>query len=182
MLRVKTYVPLVAILSLLLSGTVMAGPSDGEAVARQGVVRCGGNHFLRLSGTEAHTTFYVLRNYNSTRSITIDRMIAFEADGSVLFDSDVSGLPATTNDILGPADNLLQPNQTAQFDSGNIVPSFLAQTDRPIQLEIQWSATGKVLILDVSLVRLGRQRDPSTGSIGVERSRFLRECTSISLR
>ena len=109
-------------------------------------------------------------------------MIAFEADGSVLFDSNLSGLPATTNDILGPADNLLQPNQTAQFDSGNIVPSFLAQTDRPIQLEIQWSAPDKVLILDVSLVRLGRQRDPSTGSIGVERTRFLRECTSISLR
>ncbi|MBI2990796.1 MAG: hypothetical protein HYY47_01460 [Deltaproteobacteria bacterium] len=182
MLRVKTYVSLFAILSLPLSGPVMAGPSEGETVARQGVIRCGGNHFLRLSGAEAHTTFYVLRNYNSADSISIDRMIAFEADGSVLFDSNVSGLPPTTNGILGPTDNVLQPNQTAQFDSSAIVPSFLAQTDRPIQLEIRWSAADKVLILDVSLVRLGRQRDAATGAIQVERSRMLRECTSISLR
>lgn len=181
MLRAKIYILFAAIFLTVFAGTALAGPSEGETGARRGVVRCGGNNFLRLNGTESQTTFYVLRNYNSAISITIDRMIFFKADGSVLADSAVLGLPGTANGILGPLNNTLQPNQTALFASQDFLP-FLDNLDRPIQLEIQWSAPEKALILDVSLVRVGRQRDPATGNMLAERSRFLRECTSISLR
>ena len=108
-------------------------------------------------------------------------MIFFKADGSVLADTAVLGMPNSANGILGPLDNTLQPNQTALFASQDFLP-FLDNPDRPIQLEIQWSAPKKALILDVSLVRTGRTRDPDTGNMLADRSRFLRECTSISLR
>ena len=139
MLRQKIYMLFAAIVLTVFAATALAGPSDGETGARRGVVRCGGNNFLRLGGTESQTTFYVLRNYNSAISITIDRMIFFKADGSVLADTAVLGMPNSANGILGPLDNTLQPNQTALFASQDFLP-FLDNPDRPIQLEIQWSA------------------------------------------
>jgi hypothetical protein len=39
-------------LFLGLSGTSHTASIDDDAKARQGVVRCGGNNFLRLGGTE----------------------------------------------------------------------------------------------------------------------------------
>jgi hypothetical protein len=46
--------------------------------------------------------------------------------------------PPFSNGVLGPADNVLEPNQTAQVDSTDVLP-FLPENQRPIQLEIVWS-------------------------------------------
>src|SRR5205823_10878638 len=70
--------------------------------------------------------------------------------------------------------NTLNPNQTAQFNTNDILP-FLAQTDRPIQLEIEWSAPRRALGLDVITIRVARQRDPATGAILAERGRHRSE-------
>ena len=57
----------------------------------------------------------------------------WDADGDVRFDSANGGLPPTENGILGPTNSVLGPNQTAQFNSDDIIPFLQDQTQRPIQ-------------------------------------------------
>ena len=180
MLKTGSLVLLMAIFSLV-AGAAQADRSEGEKTARQGVVRCGGNNFLRLGGTEIQFASYTLRNFDSIQPIAVDRMRFFDANGNVLFDTAGGALPPAENGVLGPTNNTLNPNQTAQFNTNDILP-FLAQTDRPIQLEIEWSAHRAALSLDVITVRISRQRDPATGAILAERGRHATECRSILLK
>lgn len=172
---------LAAIATLGCAGVVQADRGEGAATARQGVIRCGGNNFLRLSGTEIHFTSYVFRNFDSTNPIVFERMRLFDATGALLFDSAFSGLPPSQEGLIGPANNVLFPNQTTQFDSSTIVP-FLPQTNRPIQLELAWSSDRAALSLDAITVRISRQRDPATGAVQTERGRHAVECRSIFLK
>lgn len=181
MLRMGHHVLLAAMFSMTFAQHAWADRSEGAATARQGVVRCGGSNFLRLGGTEIHTAAYILRNFDSANPIVIDRLRFFDATGAVLFDSAVGGLPQSENGILGPGNNTLGPDQTGQFNTDGIVP-FLPQANRPIQMEIEWSAARPALSLDVITVRLIRQRDPATGAVQAERSRSAIECRSIVLR
>ena len=170
MLKASFYISLATIFSLTFAGATRAAKSEGEATARQGVVRCGGNNFLRLSNTEIHFTSYFLRNFDSTEPIIIDRMRFFDATGAILLDSAVSGLPRAQNGILlGGSDNTLNPNETARFDSDDILP-FLSPLNRPIQLEIEWSSNKAALTLDVSLAEISRERNPAGGTSGGETS------------
>jgi hypothetical protein len=171
----------------VLLSFALLGPSqaqnrdiDGDVRARNGTIRCGGSNFIRQSGTEIHFTFYNLRNVSATTPITIERLTFFDASGAVLFDSDASGFPAFRNGVLGPSDNVLDPNQTAQLDTADVLP-FLPEDRRPIQLEIVWSAPERVLILDAGHVRVGRGRDPATGAQGQDRTRHSGGCRTIRL-
>src|SRR6266550_3888101 len=160
MLRTGFSVLVITIFWAGFAGAALADRGEGETTARQGTVRCGGNNFLRLGGTEIQFASYILRNFDATQPIVVDRMRFFDANG---------------NGVLGPANNTLNPNQTAQFNTNDILP-FLAQTDRPIQLEIEWSAPRRALGLDVITIRVARQRDPATGAILAERGRHATEC------
>ena len=183
MLRTKLYVLVVAMFSMTFAQQASADRPEGAAKGREGVVRCGGNNFLRLEGTEIHFTSYALRNLDSTNSIVIDRMRFFDAPGNVLFDSAASGLPLAANEILGPANNTLGPNQTAQFDSNDILAFLNDQRLRPIQLEIQWSASRPALSLDVTNNRIVRRRvPPPNASQQEERSRSAVPCRTIELK
>lgn len=168
------------VLSLMSFGTLQARDVDDDAKARSGTVRCGGSNHLRQGGAEIHFTSYNLRNVSSTTPITVDRLTFFDANGSVLFDSDTSGFPPFGNGVLGPSDQVLDPNQTAQLDSTDVLP-FLPQNQRPVQLEIAWSAPERVLILQAGLARIARQRDPVTGEQGQERARHSSSCRTIRL-
>ena len=179
--RIGFNVLLIAILWVGSAGAALADRGKGETTARQGVVKCGGNNFLRLGGTEIQFASYTLRNFDATQPIVVDRMRFFDANGNVLFDTAGGALPRAENGVLGPANNTLNPNQTAQFNTNDILP-FLAQTDRPIQLEIEWSAPGRALGLDVITIRIARQRDPATGAILAERGRHATGCRSIPSR
>jgi hypothetical protein len=170
------------IVSIGLAGTSHAAQIDDDTKARQGVVRCGGNSLLRLGGAEVHFISYTLRNLSSATPITIDRITFFDATGSVLFDSDTSGFPTFANGVLGSSDNVLDPNQSAQLDTLDVPLPFLLQTQRPIQLEIVWSAPERVLTLEVSGSRIGRERDPGTGAQLAERTRGSIGCRTIDLR
>lgn len=170
----------VVVMSLGVAGTSHAANIDEDTKARQGVVRCGGNNLLRLSGAEVHFSSYTLRNLNSTTPITVERLTFFDATGNVLFDSGVSGIPAFANGVLGAGDAVLDPNQAAQLDTVNLLP-FLAMSQRPIQLEVTWSAPERVFTLQVSEVRIVRERDVSTGAQLAERSRSVSGCRTISL-
>lgn len=155
-----------------------ANSSEGPATARQGVVRCGVNNFLCLNGTEMHFTSYVSRNVDSTTPIVINRMRFFDATGAVLLDSAYGPLPPAENGVLGPTNNTLNPNQSAQYDSFDLL-DFLTQVNRPGQFEIEWSAAKAALTLDVVSVRISRARNPTTGAILEERGRHAVECRTI---
>jgi len=167
-------------LCMLWIGLTRAAEIDGEAKARKGTVRCAGSNSLRLAGTEIQYASYNLRNLNSATPITIERMTVFAATGQVLFDSDASGLPQFPNGVLGPSDNVLDANQTANIDTTNFLP-FLPDNLRPIQVEFVWSAAERALLLDVSFIRVSRQRDPQTGQELQERSRSNGACRTISV-
>ena len=169
------------LLSFDLAGISHAANLDGDAMARQGVLRCGGNNFLRLGGAEIQWTAYVIRNVSSATPITVERLTFFDATGSVLFDSSVAGFPAFAGGVLGPADNVLDPNQSAQLFSYEILP-FLPEPQRPIQLEIVWSAPERVLTLQATTVRISRQRDPATGAELAERGRDGSSCRTVDVR
>jgi hypothetical protein len=184
MLRTRLYVLLVAMFSMTFAQQASADRSEGAATGRQGVVRCGGNNLLRLNGTEVHFISYTLRNFDSTNSIGIDRLRIFDANGNVLFDTANNpggSLPPAENGVLGPTNNMLAPNQTAQFDSNNLI-EFLAQPDRPIQFEVQWSASRPALSLDVVANRIVRGRNATTGNMLEERARSALGCRTIELR
>jgi hypothetical protein len=161
-------------------GAAHAAEIDGDAQARKGTVRCAGSNSLRLSGTEIQYASYNLRNLNAETPITIDRLTVFAANGQVLFDSEVSGLPQFPNLVLGPTDNVLDANQTANIDTTDFLP-FLPDNLRPLQVEFVWSAPKQVLTLEVSFIRVARQRDPATGQQLAERSRSNGSCRTIRL-
>jgi hypothetical protein len=163
-----------------VAGASHAANIDEDVKARQGVVRCAGSNFQRLGGAEVHFSSYALRNLSSTTPITIERLTFFDATGSVLFDSGVSGIPAFANGVLGAGDAVLDPNQTAQLDTVGLLPT-LATSQRPIQLEVAWSAPERVLTLQASEARIVRERDVATGTQLTERSRSTSSCRTISL-
>ena len=177
----KLFVAIVGLCFTAAANMSIAGEADQDKKSRQGTVRCGGSHFLRLGGTEIHFTNYIFRNYNSTTPITIQRLVFFGANGSVLYDTNISGFPTFENGVLGTADNVLDANQTASLDTVGLLP-FLPDTQRPIQLEIDWAAPEKALTLDVALVRVSRQRDSVSGQQQAERGRHLRDCRTISFK
>ena len=166
--------------SSLVCGHLFAAEIDGDVRARKGTVRCAGSNSVRLSGTEIQYASYNLRNLNGDAAITIERLTVFAATGEVLFDSDVSQLPQFPNGILGPTDNVLDPNQTANIDTTDFLP-FLPDNLRPLQVEFVWSAPKQVLALDASFIRVARQRDPATGQQLAERSRSNGSCRTIRL-
>lgn len=180
MLKKTASVLLAAALSTF-AYSAYADRSEGADTARQGTVRCGGNNFLRLAGSEIQFTSWVFRNFNSSQGITIDRMRVFDANGATLFDSASSTLPSSEEGNIGPGNNVLGPNMTTQFNSNDFLP-FLPPPTRPVQLELQWSSAQKALTLDAVTVRVSRGRDPSTGQQIEERGRHAIECRTISTR
>lgn len=169
-------------------GTVTAGHADRGARAVAATVACGGNQVVRNRGDEFQASVYVLRNYNSKSPIYIDRIRFIDATGVTMFDFPGSALPVFFNGVLGPTDNSLEPHQTAQLRSIDVLGlSSLPRSKRPIQVLIDWSADDRALLLETALVRLARERivtiDPDTGAeivrMGKERGRHLYECRTI---
>jgi hypothetical protein len=180
MLKKSLLVVLAAALSSVAI-TAQADKSEGGGTARQGVMRCGGNNFLRLGGTEIQFATWVFRNFDSNNDITIDRMRVFDANGAVLFDSQASGLPLSEPGNIGPGNNVLLANQGTQFLSDEIIP-FLSQAQRPVQIEVNWSSPRAALTLDGITVRVSRGRNATTGQQLEERGRHAVECRTISTR
>src|SRR5206468_4498997 len=99
------------------AGAALADRGKGETTARQGVVKCGGNNFLRLGGTEIQFASYTLRNFDATQPIVVDRMRFFDANGNVLFDTAGGALPLAENGVLGPANSTRSEEHTSELQS-----------------------------------------------------------------
>ena len=174
MLKTKTRVVAASFFSLFVAGIA---PAAAQSVPVQRTLFCGGSNFLRLAdNSEAVTTLYELRNYHPTGSATIDRVLVFNARGVIIYNSTVSGIPASFNGLIGPANNVIGPHQAANIISDSFLP-YLAPTDRPIQVQITYTGSGGAALEGIASVR-HRVRNTVTGSQEAERSLASYPCRS----
>lgn len=188
MKRTDIFASLAGIALMAATMQTQAAFSDQDDRAFGGIMACGGNHFNRLGGTEAHRTRYILRNYADI-PVRIESMKLYDANGNTLFDSSISGLPDFDAVLVG-GNNILGPNQTALLKSETILTeSSLPSNARPIQMIIEWAADSKTVIPDFVWVRntLARQKliDPVTGAVSFKnresRGRHLNNCRSVRI-
>ena len=165
-----------------------ASPAEQDQRAISGTIACGGNHFNRLGGTEVQRTSYVWRNYNSSLAINIDRLALYDATGAVIVDYDASTLPVSRNNVIGGGDNTIEPFQTVQYRTLELVGAALPQNRRPIQAIIEWSADSRALIPEMVWVRNSRRQETiiddqgnETVRLREERARHLNNCRSIEI-
>ncbi|HET7865354.1 MAG TPA: hypothetical protein VFL86_13205 [Burkholderiaceae bacterium] len=159
-----------------------AGGRDHNSRVERGTIRCGGNYFARLVGTpdqELHYVNYVFRNRSSKGSISVDRVVFYDATGTMIYDSRISGFPAFSNQVLGPGDQVLKPNQTGQLDVSTFFSRFLEPWQRPMQLEVTWSSRDGAVPLSLDLIRLVQRVNPVTGARGSEVTRDSQDCDAI---
>jgi len=164
--------------------------ADVSRTATSGIIACGGNQLIRNGGSEFHQTNYVLRNFDSSNSISIKRISVYNASGVLLMDYPETALPNFTNGVLSPQDNSLESFQTAQLSTqeffGN---SGLNANDRPIQVIFEWQSYEPVKPLSISSVRTVRDRIVTVDALGNqvikqgdERSRHQGQCTVLEQR
>jgi len=163
-------------LSLFVTVTVL--PSSAQELERgaRGTLACGGNHDIRLGGTEVTFTGYTFRNFNSSTTITIDDITIYDSTGVVLRSMPAPDpFPAGFNNILGP-------HETTNFDttdlfglSGSGVPA-----NRPLQAILNWTASRGGFDLFGHMARMDRERIPgSPPSQGESRARGLLRCVTL---
>jgi len=104
----------------------------------------------------------------------------YNATGTILFDSDVSGIPASYNGVITPADNALDPRQTADLRIQDLIPTQ-GRNSRPFQVVVDWTADEPVLTLDAVHVRTNTDIDPATGAIGKQHGRHSTACRTTKL-
>jgi hypothetical protein len=175
---------------LMASMGAHAAFSDQDDRAFGGTMACGGNHFNRLGGTEAHRTTFVFRNYGDT-PIRVEQMTMYDANGTIIFSAGAATLPLFRNGVLGPGDNILMPNETAQINSDDLLGSSgLGRNFRPISMKVDWAADSKTTLPDFVWVRTSRGRiqvpDPANPGQLIwktreDRARHLNNCRSISI-
>jgi len=153
----------------LCCGLSQAVPIEDAIKLRAGTFVCGGNHFVRVDGTEQHRSVYVISNPNPEITVALDRVRVFDANGQVLFDYPSDALPKNVKPELAPY-------ETTQVNSADILTEELAPSDRPMQTLIEWSNLDgrRGLAPSVGLVRTVRNE-----SDGAERSRASVECRLI---
>ncbi len=169
-----------SMLAVALLSACAAAPAV-VSETQSGIIRCGGNHFTRLGGTELHFVNYILRNRGHKESITVDRLVFYDAMGALIHDSATSGFPGFSNAVLGPEKRVLGPNQTGQLDVTSFLP-YLTETQRPMQAEIHWSAPRAAIPLSVDLIRLTYQWDPATRMRGAEKTRDSQDCDELGFK
>ena len=129
-------------------------------VARNGTLFCGGNY----NGDGTQRVTWGFRNYNDNRTITLDRIRLYKADGGVpVYDSDISGIPADRRGILaGINGNELAPHTSIHYRSEELAGTTAAPAGtfpilpgnvRPLQLVVDWSANRNAIGLHGGAVR-----------------------------
>ena len=162
-------------------GTAQAAAADRGKKGVEGSVTCGGAYYVRNGGTEIQRSTYVLRNVSDTGTIFIKRVRVFNASGITLFDSDLSGIPASYNGIISSSDNGLDPRQTANLRIADLIATQ-GRNERPLQTVIDWTADDRILTLEAVNVRTNTDIDPLTGKIGKQHGRHATACRTTKLK
>jgi len=160
--------------------TAFAAAADRSKKGIEGSVSCGGAYYVRNGGTEIQRSTYVLRNLSDAGSIYLDRLRVYNAKGTIIFDSDVSGIPASYNGVITAIDNSLDPRQTANLRIADLIPTQ-GRNSRPIQTVIDWTADEPTLTLEATNVRTNTDIDPLTGKIGKQHGRHSSACRTTKL-
>lgn len=171
--------------------SVVATSKDSVRKVQSATVFCGGNHAFARRNSQAHRSIYILRNLSDRRSISIDRIRFYTADGNVAVEYTAPDLPVFINRVLGSGDTVLAPHETAQFRSQEIFGDVaINRRLRPLQMSVDWSSDEDVLSLQVSHVRTVSQAyemvDPMTGImslvIGPEDARHSSGCWTVKAK
>lgn len=170
----------ISLIGMTYQSTSIAGHADKNKRGVQGSVTCGGNYFSRSGGSELHRSTYVLRNIANEGAINIQRIRVYNANGMVLFDSSLTGLPSFYNSVVSASDTALDPHQSAQLRIVDMIPSQ-SRNNRPLQTVINWTANQTILSLEAVNVRTIADVDPVTGKVGKQRGRHLYECRTTKL-
>lgn len=170
----------IIIASITYQGTASAAAADKAKKGIEGTVTCGGVYYIRNGGTEIQRSTYVLRNVSEKNTISLNRIRVFNASGTVLFDSELSGIPASYNGVITANDNGLDPRQTANLRLADLI-STQNRYDRPLQTVINWTSDTRTLTLDTAHVRTNTDIDPATGKIGKQRGRHASACRTTKL-
>ena len=153
--------------------------SDDAAVFR-GAVSCGALHLNRVEGTEAHRSLYIMRNPNLSADLRLERLRFYTAEHVLAYDSQATGFPPASGLTLSAADRVLAPMQAAQYRLADVLEgNALARIERPGVILIEWTAARPVDPLEVSHVRMVRDRDPTTSTLGAERNRVHHQCRQL---
>jgi len=164
-----------------------AGSSD-EPRGVSGTISCGGNHFVRDRGTESQSTVFTIRNTDSSLPVSINRLTVYDALGTVIVDYDGATLPLAFNSVIGNGDNVIEPFQTVQYRTQELVGAALPTNRRPIQTRIEWSADDKAVVPATTAIRLARTLETVINGAGQpvvrtrgERSRSTGRCRNIEI-
>ena len=166
---------------LALQGTAYASDAERGRKGIEGSLTCGGTYYIRNGGTEIQRSTYVLRNASDKGVIYLDRVRVYNAKGAILFDSDVTGIPASYNGVITAADNGLDPRQTANLRIADLIATQ-GRNDRPLQMVVDWIADEPTLTLDAVNVRTNTDIDPVTGKIGTQRGRHASACRTTKVK
>lgn len=137
-LHIITKLLLVALcLGFLLTG---AGP----ALAMEGILGCKGSNLLLSGGAEGNRVYsnFRLTNFNATGTITIDKMLVYDTNGTSLcnFPADVP-FPASFKSALGPHE--ISIITTLQMNAAGCLPNpnypQLSDANR-VSVIIYWSS------------------------------------------
>jgi len=169
------------IAGMAIQSTANAAASDRGKKAIEGSVSCGGAYYVRNGGTEIQRSTYVLRNVSDAGTIYLDRVRVYSANGTILFDSDVSGIPASYNGVISAVDNGLDARQTANVRIADLIPQQ-GRSNRPIQTVFDWTADESILTLEATNVRTNTDIDPVTGKIGTQRGRHSSACRTTKIK
>lgn len=144
--------------------------ADHPHASRAGTLSCGGNYAVNSAGIRTQGTFWTLRNRNNSTEITVTALRIYDARGTLVYDSSVSGLPASANQVVGPGNAVLGPHQTALFSTDALLATNalapLPSTRRPIEFDVDWTAARRALPLTGAVTRVTR-----SGVSGEELSR-----------
>jgi len=178
-----------SLLALLVTSSMLATASPSEEPRGvSGTLSCGGNHFIRDRGTEEQSTIFVIRNMDSSLPISINRLTIYNAVGNVIIEHDGATLPLAFNSVIGNGDNVIEPFQTVQYRTQELIGAPLATAERPIQTRIEWSADAKAIVPAVTAVRLARTIETVLTNNGPvvrtrgERSRNSSRCRNIEIK
>lgn len=165
----KKKLPVTARLLLvaLCFGFLLAGA--GPALAIEGILGCRGSNLLLSGGAEGNRVYsnYRFTNFNDAGTITIDKMLVYGNDGTVLCNFPaVTPFPASFKSALGPHNvamiNTLQMNAAGCLPNPNY-PQF--SDAHRLSVIIYWSSALNKSHTPLDAIYLDEVQDLNTATL-----------------
>jgi hypothetical protein len=157
----------------VFSGMLLAAVAGA---AQNGVLGCRGQSALLSGGTSGNQvyTIYQLSNFNDTATISIDRMIVYGEEGSVICDfPGVDAFPARLHPVLGPHNS----TSIATLNMPCMPPAAFPGID--LSVAIYWSYVDKVGKMPLDGTAIEQVLDVATYS---HLGRSSHECRELNLK